>query len=117
MQTTAGFLNFQGTNAIEDATQTIEIRFTDDPKKGLFIPDIDTCDAKIPPDYQGFNITANCSCNSCDSLCEGKSLYEPTPIMEGFDYVLVASVWGGVVVLSALITVVRRCRSKKVHTD
>lgn len=30
MQTPAGFLNFQGTNAIEDGAQTITILFTDD---------------------------------------------------------------------------------------
>lgn len=69
MQTTAGFLNFQGTNAIEDGTQSIEIRFTDDKDKGLFIPDLDTCDKAIPSDYLGFNVTSNCTCNSCELKC------------------------------------------------
>jgi hypothetical protein len=67
----------------------------------------------MPPDYRQFNITDNCSCNSCDAMCKGKSLYEPTPVMEGFDYVLVASVWGGVIGVTLLVTGVRVWRNKR----
>lgn len=47
MQTPAGFLSFQGTNAVEDGCQTIDIRFTDDKTKGLYVPDLDTCDLAL----------------------------------------------------------------------
>lgn len=112
MQNPAGFLTFQGTNAIEDGCQSIEIRFTDDKTKGLYIPDLDGCDKTLNETYRGFEHLHNCSCNSCDSLCGGPDIYVPTPVMEGFNYVLVASVWGGVVVISVLVTVLRRCRNK-----
>lgn len=37
LQNPAGFLNFQGTNAIEDATQIIYVDFSDDKTKGLYM--------------------------------------------------------------------------------
>lgn len=70
MQNPAGFLNFQGTNAIEDAAQIIYIDFTDDPKKGLYISDFDNCSTKLPPvdeTYRGFKVKGNCTCNTCES--------------------------------------------------
>lgn len=70
MQTPAGFLSFQGSNAVDDGVQTINIKFTNDPAKGIFIDNFDPCDA----DYSnqtvyGFNVTGNCSCNSCKERC------------------------------------------------
>lgn len=43
MQTPAGFLNFQGQNAMDDGAQIITMKFTNDKSKGLFIPDLDKC--------------------------------------------------------------------------
>jgi hypothetical protein len=67
MQTPAGFLTFQGTNAVDDGIQTITIKFTNDPTKGLFMTDLDRCDKEVTVDepMHGFNLTGNCSCNSC----------------------------------------------------
>ena len=40
MSTSAGFLTFQGKNAINDALQMINIQFTNDPTKGLYFNNI-----------------------------------------------------------------------------
>lgn len=67
MQTPAGFLNFQGANAIDDGSQVITIKFTDEKEKGLYIPDLDKCGTDVFENQtlHGFNVTGNCSCNSC----------------------------------------------------
>jgi hypothetical protein len=113
MQTPAGFLNFQGTNAVEDGSQTIEIRFTDDKTKGLYIPDLDSCNLSLKNSYRGFTHLNNCSCNSCDLMCTGADIYVPTPVMEGFDYVLVGAVWGGAIGIAIVVTLIRRYRKQK----
>jgi hypothetical protein len=41
MQTPAGFLSFQGANAIDDGAQVITIKFTDDKTKGLYMNNLD----------------------------------------------------------------------------
>ena len=116
LQSPAGFLNFQGTNAIEDATQLIYINFTNDKTKGLYMEDIDNCSVRLPfppMTYRGFEVISNCTCNTCESECSGGNFYEPTPIMEGFNSVLVGGVWGGVLVLIAGITAFRYCMEKR----
>ena len=116
LQSPAGFLNFQGTNAIEDATQIIYVEFTDDPKKGLYIPDFDNCNKTLPPvgdTYRGFVVNGNCTCNTCESKCDGGNFYEPTPVMYGFNSALVASVWGGIILAVVGITGARYYLAKK----
>jgi hypothetical protein len=67
LQSPAGFLNFQGTNAM-DAHQIIYVDFTDDKTKGLYIEELDNCSIKLPTPpnlYRGFEVIGNCSCNTC----------------------------------------------------
>jgi hypothetical protein len=76
MQTPAGFLNFQGQNAMDDGAQIITMKFTNDKSKGLYIPDLDKCgiDLTNKEDWHGFPVKGNCSCNSCSDQCIGKDL-------------------------------------------
>jgi hypothetical protein len=113
MQSPAGFLTFQGANSIEDATQLIEIKFTNNKTKGLYLDDLDPCDLPLNKSYKGFDNLTDCSCNNCDLLCSGGDIYTPTPVMQGFNYVLVGSVWGGVLLISTLVTILRQCRQRK----
>lgn len=55
---------------------------------------------------------ANCSCNSCDSECQGGNFYKPTSVMYGFNYELVFWVWGGVVAGIVALTMWRYWRGK-----
>jgi hypothetical protein len=57
MQSPAGFLNFQGHNAVDDAQQYIDVVFSYDETKALTFSDnytepfrkrLSTCDTKIP---------------------------------------------------------------------
>ena len=115
LQSPAGFLNFQGTNAI-DAHQIIYVDFTLDKSKGLYLDDIDNCSVKLPPvgeTYKGFPIVANCSCNSCESECSGENYYKPTPVMYGFNHELVFWVWGGATIMIVAITMFRYYIQKK----
>lgn len=114
LQSPAGFLNFQGTNAI-DAHQIIYVEFTEEKTKGLYIEDVDNCSVVLPPaeeTYRGFKTVSNCSCNSCESQCTGTSYYKPNPVMYGFNYELVFWVWGGVTVAIVGLTLLRHYKNK-----
>lgn len=63
---------------------------------------------------EGFEITEPCSCNNCDLSCAADDyLYEPTGVFEGFNTWLVISVWVGVIVMAAGITVIRKYCKKR----
>lgn len=63
---------------------------------------------------EGFEITETCSCNNCDLSCAADDyLYEPTGVFEGFNTWLVISVWVGVIVMAAGITVIRKYCKKR----
>ena len=120
LQSPAGFLSFQGSNAIEDAAQIIYINFTDDRTKGLYMEEVDNCSTKLPtpPEtYRGFEVVANCTCNTCESECRGGSLFKPTPVMEGFNTGLVLAVWGGVLLTITGVTTFRYLRKNKAAHD
>lgn len=70
----AGFLNFQGHNAIDNARQYISVFFTNDKEKGLYFNNdtgqemtaaITACNYK-GTELHGFEITESCSCNTCE---------------------------------------------------
>jgi len=70
----AGFLNFQGHNAIDNAMQYISVFFTYDSEKGLYLNNA-TNKAKTyeptlcnysEPMLHGFEVVQPCSCNSCE---------------------------------------------------
>ena len=113
MHTPAGFLSFLGANSVEDATQLIVMRFTDDKTKGLYLDNLDTCNRSLNKSYRGFNNLSDCSCNNCDLLCNGGDIYTPTSALEGFNYVLVGSVWSAVLLVSVIVTIVRHYRRPK----
>lgn len=114
MQTPAGFLAFQGSNTVDDGFQTINIKFTDDPTKGLFLNDFDTCDANVTSDtMHGFNVTGNCSCNSCKERCPASSDFVPMAALEGFNWRLVAITWGVAIAVSFAITIYRWRKGKQ----
>jgi hypothetical protein len=51
MQSTGGFFNFQGENAVSQALQYIKVDFSTDQKKSLVLPDVIKCN------YQATNGT------------------------------------------------------------
>lgn len=113
MQTPAGFLTFQGSNAIDDGFQTITIKFTEDRSKGLSI-DLDRCGIDVFDDtLHGFNVTGNCTCNSCKERCQGGTGYVATGPMEGFNGGLVLGVWGAVIALTLVLTAYRWYKQRK----
>jgi len=74
MGSPAGFLSFQGKNAINNAHQNINVDFTFDPKKGLYFNN-DTGASKtgeatacnyVGPSAHDFIITEPCTCNTCE---------------------------------------------------
>jgi hypothetical protein len=73
MGNTAGFLNFQGHNAIDNARQYINMFFTYDKTKGLYLGN-DTGEEKTAalstcnftgPELHGYEVKEACSCNNC----------------------------------------------------
>lgn len=60
---------------------------------------------------EGFEITNACSCNNCDLSCDAEDyLYVEASVFEGFNTWIVFGVWGGVLLLAATITIIRRLR-------
>ena len=112
MQTPAGFLSFQGANAVDDGIQTITIKFTNDRTKGMFLDDLDRCEVDVNETMHGFNVTGNCSCNSCKERCPANSDYVPTSALEGFNWQLVSIVWGATLAISIGVTVYRYSRKQ-----
>ena len=83
MGSPAGFLNFQGHNAVDDAFQYIEVKFSYDKTKALTFSDefpeqyrkqLTTCNKKVEIVDEmnqtglehGFIFHQNCTCNSCE---------------------------------------------------
>jgi hypothetical protein len=73
MSSPAGFLNFQGHNAIDNAKQFISVFFTFNKSQGLYFGDdedqdkwkgITTCNY-TGNELHGFEVKESCSCNSC----------------------------------------------------
>ena len=117
MGTPAGFLNFQGANALENAKQHINVFFTYNKSEGLYFGDDSgkkaTADV-TPCSYQGielhgFPISQNCTCNDCELACnpnEGFQYYEPS-VFEGFNAPLVAGFYGFTIIVTGAITYYR----------
>lgn len=78
MSSPAGFLNFQGHNAINNAHQNIDVFFTYNPDEGLYFNNVtgkaktmeaSNCNFPYSP-LHSFNVTEPCSCNNCESACK-----------------------------------------------
>lgn len=118
----AGFLNFQGHNAINNALQFITISFTYDPTKGLYFSNsTDRPTTASPtacnfsgPQLHNFTVKEPCDCNTCELACNngvGFQYSEPS-ILEGFNYALVGGFYGGVALVTAGLTFYRLRRDK-----
>lgn len=86
MGSPAGFLNFQGHNAVDNARQYINVFFTYDPTKGLYFNNATgkaktfeptACDYK-GDELHGFPIPEPCSCNTCEEACDNSKGFKYT---------------------------------------
>ncbi|EAR97324.1 transmembrane protein, putative (macronuclear) [Tetrahymena thermophila SB210] len=126
MKTPAGFLSFQGANAVTQAAQSIRVNYTSDASKNpLTLHNITKCNAPQPkvnkdpakaqpwyPDAWGFNISQNCSCNNCADACT-LAVFTPLPVMQGFDYLVVGLFYGFLLVFTIGCWFFRRRRQMK----
>ena len=73
MSSPAGFLNFQGHNALDNAHQYMNVVFSYDKNKSLYFgndskeekyEELSPCNFKGDT-LHGFEMTQNCSCNTC----------------------------------------------------
>ncbi len=113
MQSPAGFLNFQGENAVDQGNQVIHLAFTNDPSKGLFIPDLDACTRNISSPFRGFEVRENCTCNSCRERCSSTFSFREPGVLEGFNYWLVGGFWAGLLVLVGVVEWHRQRKGKE----
>lgn len=132
MGSPAGFLNFQGHNAVDDAFQYIEVKFSDDKEKSLAFSDefpetyrrkLSSCNKKVDiVDIEnqtglehGFLFHKNCTCNSCEEACDKSSgfIYKESSVFEGFNWILVGSTYLVVGVVAALVTIKRKRDEEK----
>ena len=85
MSNPAGFLNFQGMNALNNAKQHITVFITYNKSEGIYFNNDTELNATLSPtpcNYQGdelhgFKITEGCTCNTCELSCNPN---------EGFQY-------------------------------
>ena len=128
MSTPAGFINFQGHNAVNDAFQVIDCQFSYNLNDSLYFSDknkqtqperaaLDSCNhTQKAGQLHGFDVMLfliqflkNCSCNNCEYSCSNDDgfKYYDSGVFEGFDGYFVLGVWSGVIVIAAIVTIYR----------
>jgi hypothetical protein len=122
MGSPAGFLNFQGHNAIDNALQNINVFFTYDPAKGLYFNNATgktkTEDA-TPCNYTGTELHGfacqACNCNTCAESCDNSQgfQYTESSVLEDFNYPLVLGIWGGAIAVATGLTLFRIQRGQR----
>ena len=86
MNSPPGFISFQGKNALNTALQLINVKYTNDPTKGLYFNNLSNASQTsefTSCEYKGeelhkFKVEQACDCNSCLEACTEADGYHYT---------------------------------------
>lgn len=107
LQSSMAFLDFMGFNGKQQSHSVIKFAFSKEVNKTL-----DTyvypCNYPVPDNHtiNNFTVKANCSA-FCDSACPAPSVDGTINFFDGFDGILVAIVYGALVLFSIVYNLVR----------
>lgn len=121
MSTPAGFMAFQGRNALDEAAQYIKVDFSYDKTKALTFSadsteettkEVTSCESDIKNGtLHGFPVKPeSCVCNNCGAKCHDDSgfVYTEPKVLEDFNYILVGATWAVTLAITITVTTLRK---------
>ena len=117
LQSSIAFLDFMGFNGKQQSHSIIGFDFSrgNDALNTYAYP----CDTVIPSNgsFSNFSKVGNCSCVSCDAACPAPPVDATIAFFAGFDGILVAIVYGALIVFSIVFQLIRAKLMKKIDPE
>lgn len=109
LQSSIAFLDFMGFNGKEQSHMIMGFNFSSDPNATMST-EVYPCNFKVPANgnFTGYTKVGNCSCASCDQACPAPPVDAFIGFFDGFNGVLVAIVYGGLIAFSVVFQVIKR---------
>lgn len=111
------FLYFQGINAKTTGKTYINIDLKEE-QNAIYTESV-KCETRVPEKgiVHGYQNVGNCTCTYCEQLCNVAKAPPFPAFFDGFNWIVVVAVYGGLIVLSLIIILVKyKCGKKRNRT-